>query len=292
MSGRAAPRDPLRPPPALTEARVACGRPVLRSLPGGKSLLLSDQGADTAEPAPPRLLVAKPLPRDCLVQGELHAHVRARLTRVRELAELRVGRLHGVEEDPELGPMLLWGWVEGEDLPAAAARGLIGSELGSVTDIARRLVSCVEKLHLLGIVHGALHLRNVIVSPQGELVLTHISPLVVDDVSRDAAAVVQMLRGLNSSPALPPGTASVSRPGGVATARPDGAVLARVIAECGDRPDLAALRERLLLAGGARFVTGVVPDRTRASRHRSFLAAVVLGVVGLAVALLAVWRFG
>lgn len=243
-------------------ARVVCGREVVRALPGGRSLLAQDGLG--------KLVVVKPLPRDCVVggpAGELHGHVRDRLLRVRELADVRVAALYGVEVDELLGPVLVWAWVEGEDLPTAISKRKL-----SVLDVARAVVGGVEKLHLLGIVHGALHLRNVIVTPGEQFVLTHISPLVIDDPRRDAADVIKLLRELNA------------RPGAKGSAaQGEGAVLARIIAECQGTPELSTLREKLLQAQGTRFVGGqttVYPGRLT----RSFWAAVGLIIAAVGVA--------
>jgi len=231
------------------------------------------------------LVVVKPLPRDCLVRPrgagsplevgpdrELHAHVRERLLRVREIADLNVANLCAVEEDAALGPMLIWQYVPGADLSESP----IDREGGGVMKLARDLAATVEKLHLLGIVHGRLHLRNVIVTPGGQLVLTHISPLVVDDTGRDAVELMRMLRELNARP-RPPGER-----------RGENAALSRVLAESAAAPRLEELRERLLLAGGTRFVTASATTAARASRSKLWAWALVLAGVAVGAAVLAV----
>jgi hypothetical protein len=59
-------------------------------------------------------------------------------------------------------------------------------------------------VHAHGIVHGAIHERNVIIDPQGRLRLTHVSPLLYSDPTVDDKAVAELcgriLPELNSGP--------------------------------------------------------------------------------------------
>lgn len=257
--------------------RVVCGREALRLLPGGRGIL-AREGGEVG-----RRVVLKPLPTDCLdasggggqVGGGLHEHVHARLSRVRELADVRVAGLHGVEVDEVLGPVMVWEWVEGEELPVAVREaGLLGK--CSVLEVAREVVAGVERLHLLGIVHGALHLRNVIARPYhaaaragsvsaAGLVLTHVSPLVIDDPRRDLADLRRLLRDLNGSPVVGGGSA----------------LLSRILAEWDEGTELAGLRERLAVTEGPQFVQGRDPTPPRG---RSVMGAVVVAAVGVLVA--------
>jgi hypothetical protein len=61
---------------------------------------------------------------------------------------------------------------------------------------AREVILAVEALHAAGIVHGAVHERNVIVDPHGQVRLTHVSPLLHSDSDHDAADVLDMLDAL------------------------------------------------------------------------------------------------
>jgi hypothetical protein len=54
----------------------------------------------------------------------------------------------------------------------------------------------VEALNQVGIVHGALHARNIIIDPSGRPHLTHISPLLFHDPAADEAALSSMIRSL------------------------------------------------------------------------------------------------
>lgn len=273
---------------ALAAGERVCGREVVRVLPGGRSVLCRDAGRGGE-----RRVVIKALPRDCVVRGktgasELHAHVRERLLRVRELADPSVAALHGVEEDERLGPMLVWDYVPGEDLSTLPPGEGSGGG-GGVMARARAVVTAVERLHLLGIVHGALHLRNVIVGEGGAVSLTHISPLVIDDPRHDAADLLKLLRELNARELD-------ARELGARERRPVGAenaVLARVIAECSPDPDVGRVRERLLTAEGARFVQGREVRRGMSPGVRSLWAAVGIASAGLgASALLGWWVSG
>lgn len=255
-------RAEVRPEPLAT-AKEVCGREVIRALPGGRSVLARESSG--------RLVVLKPLPRDCLRQGELLPLVRDRLLRIRELADVQVANFHGAEEDARCGPVQIWEWVEGADLSASPSSDLL--------DTARLLVGAVEKIHQLGIVHGALHLRNVIVATgitgRRGLTLTHLSPLVVDEPRKDSADLIRMLRELNARP-LP----------GHATAGQD-AKLSRVLAESGLTPELGDLREALLLAKGSPFVQGRDPQGK--PRPRSVWLAISLLCMGAAASCLFAW---
>lgn len=153
---------------------------VLRTLTPGQTFLAQGIGQP---------VVIKWIEGDCLVNGRLHPNIRDRLARVRELAHLGVANLHGVERDGERA-FAVWEYVQGQtlenhalqlDCPAALAR------------LAREAVLAVEAMHALGIVHGRIHARNLIVDHLGRLHLTHVSPLLYDDPMVDARDLVAML---------------------------------------------------------------------------------------------------
>jgi hypothetical protein len=235
-------------------------------LPGGRSILCRESAG--------RLVVMKPLPRDCLQKGNLHAHVRDRLGRIRELADLGVASLHGVEEDAALGPYLIWQWLEGENLSVAAAAQASPMAGEFSLGVARDLVTAVEKLHVLGLVHGALHFRNVIVSTEGgeqRLTLTHVSPLVIDDPGRDVSDLLRILRELNARPGAKPNP-----------------VLARILVDSDASTELADLRERLILAKTPEYVPAT-EARPEASASRSVWLAVMLLALAAAGSALLAW---
>lgn len=140
-----------------------------------------------------RRVVLKILDDDCLWKGQLHPSVKDRLARVRELAHPGVANLYGVERDGGL-TYLVWEYVEGISLdefagsPQCANRDLLL--------LARELVLDVEVLHARGIVHGMLKSSNVIITPAGKAVLTHISPLLYSNPAQDVATLVGVLAGL------------------------------------------------------------------------------------------------
>lgn len=216
-----------------------CGRVVEAVLPGRRAVLCRDLVGG-------RQVVLKPLPKGCLRMPpagdpplvQLHPHVRERLLRIRELADPRVGGLCSVEEDELCGPMAVWSFVPGKDLSALTSAELPG---GGVLRIAWDVVDAVDGLHLLGLVHGRLHLRNVVVmtevlpSSAGGVVLTHPTPLFVDDPALDAAAIHRLLGELNAR----------HRPWDAVSQRQH-ALLARALASSDPPTSVGRLRERLL----------------------------------------------
>jgi len=157
---------------------------ILRELPGGRSYAAID-GAG-------RSVVLKRLAADCMLGVALHPHVRDRLLRVRELAHPGVANLIGVEATA-WGSMLVWEFVEGKTLEELA------DELSSPADLSRlaeEVLLAVQSLHALGIVHGGLHGRNIIVDARRAVKLTHISPLLYDDPRQDAQDVAAALAAI------------------------------------------------------------------------------------------------
>jgi len=143
-----------------------------------------------------RRAVLKPLDKDCLLDGDLHPSIRLRLSRVRELPMTSVANLHGVERVGEQA-FLIWDFAPGRTL----------EELLPTLDAAKRLrlkqdVSIVvQRMHGHGIVHGALHERNIIVDDRGQVRLTHVSPLLHNEETKDLAAVEQMFASLSPAAA-------------------------------------------------------------------------------------------
>jgi hypothetical protein len=127
-----------------------------------------------------RRVVLKELAEDCLLDGELHPSIALRLMRVRELPMTAVANLHGVER-VDGRACLIWDFVEGRVLEELSATERAGVE--------REVRLVVETLHSHGIVHGALHGRNIIVDGRGGVHVTHVSPLLHGDESVDFAAL-------------------------------------------------------------------------------------------------------
>src|SRR5437773_1622481 len=136
-----------------------------------------------------RRVVLKRLDPDCLLDGQLHPSIRERLHRVRELPLTCVANLMGVDKVERAGE-LVWEFV-----PGRALEEIRGDE-AAWRKLAREIILAVEALHSSGIVHGAIHERNVIVDERGEIRLTHISPLLWSDRAHAAADAVALLEAL------------------------------------------------------------------------------------------------
>ena len=139
-----------------------------------------------------RRLVKKPLDADCLLDGQLHPSIRQRLERVRELPLRGVANLLGVERhaDGEGVAQLVWEYAPGKPLEE------VQGDEATWRRSCREVILAVEALHSTGIVHGAIHARNVIINEAGEIRLTHVSPLLYSDPDQDAGDAIRMLREL------------------------------------------------------------------------------------------------
>jgi tRNA A-37 threonylcarbamoyl transferase component Bud32 len=137
-----------------------------------------------ARDASGRQVVLKMLPADCLLEGQLNPNIAERLRRVREIAMTDVANLRGVEREGDR-VFLVWDFVEGESFDAVATAAL-----------ARQLVHTVTQFHTTGLVHGALHGRNVLVDSGGRIRLIDVSPLLFLDPDRDDRAVREMCGNL------------------------------------------------------------------------------------------------
>jgi serine/threonine protein kinase len=149
------------------------------------------EGTVLASESNGRRVVLKMLEPDCLLKGHLHPMIYDRLNRVRELAHLGVANLHAAERDGERA-FCVWEFVEGITLQEFLRE--YGPHDTRLADIATQILSHVETLHGLGIVHGALHARNVIIQPAGGVKLTHVSPLLYHEESVDVQAVGELLK--------------------------------------------------------------------------------------------------
>lgn len=152
---------------------------IVRELLPRRSLLVQD--------AHGHRLVLKHLSGDCMLADQLHPNIRQRLARVRELADLRLASLRGVERIDGLA-YLVWEYIEGE--PLADRTDAVSPSL------LRDIALAVESLHAHGLVHGAIHARNVILTRDRRIRLTHVSPLLYDDPRDDALATIQMFESL------------------------------------------------------------------------------------------------
>ena len=225
--------------------------------------VLADGATFAARDGRGRRVVLKGVDDDCLLSGQrgqrgkggqggqggaLHPMIKDRLGRVRELAHMGVAQLYGVER---LGdrPMLVWEHVEGKTLEEVL-RAPIPHE--QRIKLAHGLVAAVESLHTLGIVHGAIHGRNLIVTPRGDLKLTHISPLLWNEIDADTVAVTSVLESMELGESMPRnlGALSLREMAAGIRAHPMGPVLA----DSADENQKSASRARRMALVGAALV--------------------------------------
>lgn len=167
----------------MPDESVTIGDPVgpwvvVRAL-GDDAWLGEDQGQE---------VVIKRLDASCVRGDKLRDGVRERLHRIRQLPHVSMANLLGVEKTAA-GVWCVWEHVPGEPLE----QWMRQVDEAEQIRMSREVVLAVMGMHALGIVHGAIHERNVIVSGR-QLRLTHASALMWNDESRDADAVMQMLR--------------------------------------------------------------------------------------------------
>jgi hypothetical protein len=223
---------------------------ILRSLGSLDStfLCLDDAG---------RRVVLKRLESDCLLGPRLHPSIKERLMRVRELAQRNVATLHTVERTSKGDAWLVWDYIAGQTfeevvndlqrLPSPRQRA----------NLARELMLSVDALHSLGLVHGSLHGRNVIVAPDGQLHLTHINPLLYSDPADDTMAIATLLKEFVPLTAIDPQTT---------TLRQLAAGLAAT--ESSDQPSFSAARSNNIEPG---------------VRRRSLVAAACITLVSIVI---------
>jgi serine/threonine protein kinase len=231
--------------PSILQPEQIAGYDVRAELSAGRTFLADGRG---------RRVVLKLLESDCLLGEQLHPMIHDRLSRVRELAHAGVANLLGVEADGEQA-YLVWEHVEGAPL-----REVVSTFDDRRRDaVARELVSHVETLHALGIVHGALHARNVIVMPTGKVKLTHVSPLLYNDEAVDVEAVTVLLEQMRNDASNQDGSAP-PKAGGLQS---QGFPVIRAL--CASRP----IKD---------------DDSTSASRRSSLIAAVLIAMAGAGIA--------
>jgi serine/threonine protein kinase len=219
-----------------------------------------------ARDAAGRVVVLKILDSDCLLRGQLHPMIRDRLGRVREAAHLGLANLYGVERDDGRA-FAVWEYVEGATLEDWLAAG---REPGELRRLGHELAAAVEALHALGIVHGAIHERNVLVTEAGGVRLTHVSPFLYNEPEVDVEAVLPVLKRLGCED---------------------------VVDSFGGAPvDLRELVLRLGVRGGDRAAPAPAPvagaDREAASlRNLALIGAAAAALAGAGVAW-GVWYWG
>ncbi len=214
-----------------------------------------------------RRVVLKKLDDDCLLDGQLHPSIKLRLERVRELPVRCVANFLGVERDDAGVAQMVWDYVPGTPLADVKSADWLR--------LSREVVLAVQSLHAAGIVHGAIHGGNVILGDDGEIRLTHVSPLLYSDPDHDAADVAAMLDALvnEHAPHTP---------------------LAAVLADAAGQPQitLSELYARLAAVNvePAADETEVTATLARSPRIRYFVAAALIGLIGVAMSLAIYWR--
>jgi hypothetical protein len=207
-------------------------------------------------------LVYKKLDDDCLLDGQLHPAIRQRLNRIRELPLVGVANLIGVERNDGVA-QIVWEFVPGKNLEE-----IDSSDAAAWERIAREVILAIESLHAAGIVHGAIHERNVIVLRDGTVKLTHVSPLLWTETGNDVQDAIAMLAER------------------IAQQEPD-SDLAKLMREARQENwPLDKLYRRLHPSAPQEVDLG----KPRA-RKRSLLAAALVAMIGIAVAIGVWWYF-
>jgi hypothetical protein len=152
---------------------------LIETLTPDRTFLCSDASSN--------VVVLVRLEDDCLYRGGLHPSIRDRLARIRQLPHPRVATLRGVERWNDF-PFIVWIYLDGETWENS-----IGLNPDLFPQRASSLTNSVLGLHELGLVHGNLHGRNVIVQPDGHPWLTQLSPYLYTDPAVDASALIQLL---------------------------------------------------------------------------------------------------
>ncbi len=235
-----------------------CGFRIDRVLAENQSWLATGPGG--------RPMVLKVIDPDCLVYGSLHPGVRDRLSRVRELAHPSVANLFGVEREGDQA-YLMWEYVPGHALDFYAGANRTPRDVATA---ARELVLAVDLLHMQGIVHGALIPGNVIVSNDGTVRLTHISPLLFTDPAVDIECVWNLLE------------CAAEQLGERGQALTD--VVSRGRAANATLRQLASRLNALIDARDARKTVDRDAEPTSAPRKRALMGAALVAVLGVAFA--------
>jgi serine/threonine protein kinase len=91
---------------------------------------------------------------------------------------------------------MVWRFVEGKTLEQFLS-GM--HSIAQLQDVCQQVERAISAMHAHGIVHGAVHARNIIIDPSGRVILTHVSPLLWNDPRADLRALAEL-----SAQILPP----------------------------------------------------------------------------------------
>lgn len=219
-----------------------------------------------------RRVVLKSLPAECLLGESLHPLVRDRLGHIQQMAHRQMATLVGVERDRRLGVWLVWEYLEGQPLdqyladPACSPRQTLLA--------LREVLLATAALHAMGLVHGAIYSRNIIVTATEELKLTHVSPLLHQDPLADKVAIAELLRlaldgrGLRHTPA--------------------GEIIRRQLEHNAELPEVASELGRLLAESPAARVHPRDDGENR-YRRKAVGAAVAVAALTLLAAAIVWW---
>jgi hypothetical protein len=156
------------------------GYRLLQELVPGQTFLCADVSEN--------IVILKRLEDDCLHCAQLHPSIKDRLARVRELAHARIATLRSVERF-EGSACLVWVYLDGEPWDDSLDISTL-----NLLKLCGGLAAGVDALHEIGIVHGNIHGRNIIVRPDRQVWLTHVSPYLYTDPNADIGAVIELLR--------------------------------------------------------------------------------------------------
>ncbi len=232
-------------------------------LPGYRVVRLTSETSYLCLAPGDRYVILKPVDEDCLLTGGLHPSIKERLGRVRELAHAGVANLYSVERDAAGGAWLVWEYVGGNTLDDVLAARPTPRDLWI---IVRELILAIEALHACGIVHGALHERNVLAEGTRHVRLTHVSPLLYTEIGDDESALLDMLERIAVAPHER---------------------LGEIAGDARSKPQpLRWVRSRLAGLIESRDVptTSPVPEIEPTSRRTTLVAAVCVAIGGLAIA--------
>jgi hypothetical protein len=153
--------------------------------------VLASQRGCIGETGNGRKVVLKLLEEDCLLKGQLHPSIKERLARVRELPQLQVANLISVERDQGQA-YLIWEFLEGQTFEEFYTTRWPRDVILAL----REVVLCVEAMHLNGMVHGALHGRNIVIDRDARVRVTHLSPLLYTDPAEDERAMMHLIQDI------------------------------------------------------------------------------------------------
>ena len=218
-----------------------------------------------------RPVVLKRVDEDCLLGSQLHPASRNAWP---ECANWPTGAWPICMASPAKGnsAWLIWEFVEGKTFDEYFADDRRTPV--DLLNVARELILAVDALHGQGIVHGALVGANVIITPEGALRLIHVSPLLYTDMDVDVECVVSLLQE------------AVERRG------EQDSRLGRLLTAAGyEGLSLRGLATKIAALLEVRVETNLPEARAqeRHIRRRTFLAAGVVGLLGLVLAY-GIWR--